>query len=175
MLRVVGSLVTHQIRAYDLIRMLRRNGNPTPLGRAFEEYGRIAKTLHLLAMVDPIDDHHRRAVNHQTTAQESRHRLARVVCHGRRGQIFQAYREGQEDQLAALGIVVNAIVLWNTRYVNNAIEALTDSPQRPTDSDIRRVSPLGHAHLNVLGRYTFPPATTVTTMRPLRDPDITDS
>ncbi len=174
MLRVIGSLATHQIRAYDLIRVLRRNGRPSPLGRAFAEYGRIAKTLHLLAMIDPVDDQHRRTVNHQTTIQESRHRLARAVCHGRRGQIFQAYREGQEDQLAALGIVVNAIVLWNTRYLNSAIEELTTSPQPPIDVDINRVSPLGHAHLNVLGRYTFPPETTITTMRPLRDPNTPD-
>jgi TnpA family transposase len=36
------------------------------------------------------------------------------VCHGHRGQIRQAYREGQEDQLTALGLVLNAVVLWNT-------------------------------------------------------------
>ena len=125
-------------------------------------------------MVDPIDDQHRRTVNRQTTIQESRHRLARVVCHGRRGQIFQAYRQGQEDQLAALGIALNAIVLWNTRYINNIIEEISDTSAPPIDSDIARVSPLGHAHLNVLGRYTFPPATTLTTMRPLRDPDTAD-
>lgn len=125
-------------------------------------------------MVDPIDDQHRRTVNRQTTIQESRHRLARVVCHGRRGQIFQAYRQGQEDQLAALGIALNAIVLWNTRYINNIIEEISDTSAPPIDSDIARVSPFGHAHLDVLGRYTFPPATTLTTMRPLRDPDTAD-
>jgi len=55
MLRVAGSLLTNTVRAYDLIRMLARDGHPTPLGQAFAEYGRIAKTLRLLAMVDPID------------------------------------------------------------------------------------------------------------------------
>jgi len=63
MLRVAGSLVTHQVRAYDVLRMLARDGRPTPLGAAFTEYGRIAKTLHLLAMIDPVDDTHRRIVN----------------------------------------------------------------------------------------------------------------
>lgn len=87
MLRVAGSLITHQIRAYDLLRMLGRDGHPTPLGQAFTEYGRIAKTLHLLAMIDPVDDTHRRAVNTQTTIQESRHRLARKLFHGKRGAL----------------------------------------------------------------------------------------
>lgn len=112
MLRVTGSLVTHQVRAYDVLRMLGRDGRPSPLGQAFAEYGRIAKTQHLLAMIDPLDDTHRRVVNTQTTVQESRHRLARKVFHGKRGQLHQKYREGQEDQLGALGIVVNAITLW---------------------------------------------------------------
>ena len=35
--------------------MFGRDGHPTPLEQAFIEYGRIAKTLHLLALVDPID------------------------------------------------------------------------------------------------------------------------
>nr|WP_261802101.1 hypothetical protein [Streptomyces sp. ISID311] len=32
MLKVAGSLVTHQVRAYDLLRMFGREGRPTPLG-----------------------------------------------------------------------------------------------------------------------------------------------
>lgn len=58
-----------------------------------------------------VDDTGRRGVNTQTTVQESRHKLARTIYHGKRDQIYQAYREGQEDQLAALGLVVNAVVL----------------------------------------------------------------
>lgn len=53
MTRVAGSLVTNQVRAYDLLRMFARGGRPTPLGQAFAEYGRIDKTLHLLHM--PLD------------------------------------------------------------------------------------------------------------------------
>jgi TnpA family transposase len=106
MLRVAGSLVTGQVRAHDLLRMFGREGRPTPLGTAFAEYGRIAKTLHLLRVVDPVDDTYRRQMNRQLTVQESRHKLARDICHGKRGQIVQAYRTGQEDQLGALGLVL---------------------------------------------------------------------
>ncbi|MFE9927260.1 hypothetical protein ACFYQA_38865 [Streptomyces sp. NPDC005774] len=35
---------------------------------------------------------------------------ARDICHGKRGQIMQVYRTGQEDQLGALGLVLNAAV-----------------------------------------------------------------
>lgn len=170
MLRVVGSLVTHQVRAYDVLKMLGRDGRPTPLGQAVTEYGRIVKTLHSLAMIDPVDDTHRRGVNTQTTVQESRHRLARKVFHGRRGQIYQKYREGQEDQLGALGLVVNAITLWNTRYLDAAVTELRTQGRQIHDEDIARLSPLGHAHLNELGRYSFSTANTPSALRPFRDP-----
>ncbi len=112
-------------------------------------------------------------MNRQLTVQESRHRLGRKICHGNRGQIRQPYREGQEDQLAALGLVLNAVVLWNTRYLDAIREQLRERGEQVRGEDVARLSPLGHAHLNCLGRYAFtsaPPAG----LRPLRDPSATD-
>ncbi len=149
-LRVAGSLITNQVRAYDLLRMFGREGHPTPLGAAFAEYGRIDKTVHLLALVDPMDDTYRRLMNRQLTVQESRHRLARAICHGGRGQIRQAYRDGQEDQLAALGLVLNAVVLWNIRHVDAAVAQLRAEGHGIKDEDLGRLSPLKDAHINFL-------------------------
>jgi TnpA family transposase len=42
---------------------------------------------------------------------EGRHRLARDVFYRKRSELRQRYREGQEDQLGGLGLVVNIIVL----------------------------------------------------------------
>jgi TnpA family transposase len=103
-------------------------GRPTPMGQAFAEYGRIAKTLHLLRVLDPLDDTYRRQMNRQLTVQESRHKLARDICHGKRGQGMQAYRTGQEDQLGPLGLVLNAAVLWTTRYLDVAVAQLRAVP-----------------------------------------------
>ena len=168
MTRVAGSLVTSQVRAYDLLRMLSRDGHPSALGQAFAEYGRIAKTLHLLAFVDPADVGYRRTVHRQLTIQESRHRLARKIFHGQRGELRQAYREGQEDQLGALGLVLNAVVLWNTRYTDAALGQLRATGD-VDDADAARLSPLADKHINMLGRYAFAsPAGPA--LRPLRDP-----
>ncbi len=173
MLRVAGSLITNQVRAYDLLRMFGREGHPTPLGAAFAEYGRIDKTMHLLALVDPVDDTYRRLMNRQLTVQESRHRLARAICHGGRGQIRQAYRDGQEDQLAALGLVLNAVVLWNTRYLDAVVAQLRAEGHEIRDEDIARLSPLKNRHINFLGRYLFniKASGPGQGLRPLRDPD----
>jgi hypothetical protein len=147
-----------------------RAGHPTPLGQAFAEYGRIDKTMHLLSLVDPVDDTYRRRMNRQLTVQESRHRLARVICHGKRGQIQQAYRDGQEDQLGCLGLVLNAAALWATRYLDAAVAQLRAQGHPVRDEDAARLSPLKATHLNVLGRYSITASQPGQGLRPLRDP-----
>ncbi len=100
---------------------------------------------------------------------EGRHKLARTICHGKRGEIRKAYREGQEDQLNALGLVTNAVVLWNTLYMQAALEHLQSEGVASQPEDRARLSPLQHRHLNVLGRYSFALADPVTSgkLRPL--------
>ncbi|MDQ0700989.1 hypothetical protein QF048_007516 [Streptomyces sp. W4I9-2] len=123
-------------------------------------------------MVDPVDDTYRRQMNRQLTVQESRHKLARDVCHGKRGTIHQAYRDGMEDQLGALGLVLNAIVLWTTRYIDAAVAQLRAEGHEIREEDIARLSPLKHRNLNLFGRYSFTASTPAAgALRPLRDPD----
>ena len=98
-LRIVGSIHTGAVRAYDVIRMLSREGRHTPLGDAIAHYGRIAKTLHILRLAD--EPGHRRQIKTQANLQEGRHALARKIFHGAAGQLYQNYHDGTEDQIGA--------------------------------------------------------------------------
>src|SRR3546814_16114934 len=69
----------------------------------------------MLRFID--DETYRRRILVQLNRGESRHQLARTVFHGKRGELLQRYRKGQEDQLGALGFVLNLVVLWNTMYI----------------------------------------------------------
>lgn len=112
------------------------------------------------------------AKSRQLTVQGSRHKLARDVCHGKRGTIHQAYRDGMEDQLGALGLVLNAIVLWTSRYIDAAVAQFRAEGHEIHDEDIARLSPLKHKNLSVLGRYSFNASTPAAGgLRPMRDPD----
>ena len=95
------------------------------------------------------------------------------MFHGKRGELRQRYREGQEDQLGALGLVVNVIVLWNTIYMDAAVRQLRAEGYQIRDEDVARLSPLGHEHINMLGRYAFtlPEPVARGELRPLRDPN----
>lgn len=81
--------------------------------------------------------------------------LARAICYGQRGEIRKRYREGQEDQLGALGLVTNAVVLWNTLYMQEALSWMHSHGEETADEDIARLCPLMHGHINMLGHYTF--------------------
>lgn len=89
---------------------------------------------------------------------------------GKRGTIHQVYRDGMEDQLGALGLVLNSIVLWTTKYIDAAVAQFRAEGHELRDEDIARLSPL--KHLNLLGRYSFTASTSAAAaLRPLRDPD----
>jgi TnpA family transposase len=168
MLRVAGSLKLGTVKALELNRSLLRNSRPTTLARAIAELGKAPKTLHMLDFID--DSAYRRRILKQLNRSESRNKGARAVCHGQRGEIRKRYREGQEDQLNALGLVLNAMVLWNTMYMNIALEHLRESGFEVRPEDVARLSPLETKNINVLGRYTFalPESIARGELRPLR-------
>jgi len=152
-----------------------RGGRPTGLARAIGELGRLPKTLHLLAFID--DETYRRRILTQRNRGESRHSLARAIFHGQQGELCQRYREGQEDQLGALGLVVNALVLWTTRYTDLTLAQLRREGIAVRDEDVARLSPLAFEHINVHGRYTFVLAEPLArgALRPLHDPALDDT
>lgn len=122
MFRVAGSLKMGTVSASELIRSLLRSDRPSSLTRAISELGKIPKTIYMLNYID--DEGYRRRFLNQINRGEGRHSLARFICHGQRGEIRKRYREGQEDQLSALGLVTNAVVLWNTMYIQKALDKL---------------------------------------------------
>lgn len=175
MLRVAGSLARGTISASELIGSLLRSSRPSTLTRAIGELGRVAKTLYLLSYLD--DETYRRRILTQLNRGESRHGVARAVFHGQRGEVRQRYREGQEDQLGALGLVVNVVVLWNTLYMDAALAHLRGRGVETRAEDIARLSPLGHENINFLGRYSFALSESVAQgeLRPLNDSEETGS
>ena len=167
-MRLVGSLKLGRVSAMSIMRTLQVDDSPTHLAQAVAEIGRIDKTIHTLNFID--DETRRRSTLQQLNLGEGRHSLARDVFHGKRGELYQRYREGQEDQLSALGLVVNMIVLWNTIYMDAVLDQLRAEGFSVLPEDEARLSPFGHEHINMLGRYSFavPEAVARGELRPLR-------
>jgi TnpA family transposase len=174
LLRLAGSLKLGVVHAAGLTRTLQANDRPTRLARALQELGRLIKTLYLLRFID--DESYRRRILIQLDRGEGRHQLARTIFHGKRGELRQRYREGQENQLGALGLVVNLVVLWNTIYMDAALNQLITAGYDVKPEDVDRLLPLGLKHIDMLGRYAFtlPDSVARGELRPLRDPSNAD-
>ena len=175
-LRVAGSLKLGTITPTELMRTLQGGGRASTLGRAIGELGRLCKSLYILTYID--DEGYRRRILTQLNRGESRHTMSRAIFHGKRGELRQRYREGQEDQLGALGLVVNMLVLWNTIYMDAALSQIRlEGKIEIKPEDVARLSPLGFEHCNLLGRYHFsvPEYIQQGQLRPLRNPaDLND-
>jgi TnpA family transposase len=63
--------------------------------------------------------------------------VARDVCHSKRGTIHQAYRDGMEEQLGALGWSSTA---WTTKYIDAVIAQLRAEGHEICEEDIARLS-----------------------------------
>jgi TnpA family transposase len=95
MLRLAGSLKLGVIQAMSVMRTLQIGDKPTKLAQAIAGLGRIDKTIHALTFIN--DEDKRRRTLTQLNRCEEKHKLARAIFHGKRGELRQRYREGQED------------------------------------------------------------------------------
>ncbi|WP_322498267.1 Tn3 family transposase [Candidatus Cyrtobacter comes] len=152
-LRIAVSLKLGYISTYELIKSLFKNNRPSSLAKALVNIGRIRKTIHMLRYVD--DGEYRRHILTQLNKGESRHSVFRTIYHGKKGEIYKHYKENQEDQLNSVSLVTNAIVIWNTVYMQKAIEQLEEKGRIIEDTDIARISPLMSKHINILGKFSF--------------------
>jgi hypothetical protein len=75
-----------------------------------------------------------------------------------------------EDQIGALGRVLNAVVLCNTRYMDATVNQLRADGFDVRDEDVARLSPFVRHHIDMLGRYSFHFPDLPAGLRPLRDP-----
>ena len=64
--------------------------------------------------------------------------------------------------------MVNIIVLWQTVYIQHALDHLTDNGYQIDPADVARLSPLGHATINLKGRYRTTTQPPHQGLRPLR-------
>jgi hypothetical protein len=122
------------------------------LALALREISRIERTLFMLEWLrDPAL---RRRVTAGLNKGEAHNALARAVCFNRLGEIRDRSFENQRHRASGLNLIVAAIMLWNTVYLERAANLLAKS--RPLDPPLlQHVSPLGWEHVNLTGDYTW--------------------
>lgn len=153
---VSASLILGKLAAYP-----RQNG----LALALRELGRIERTLFTLEWIQSPEL--RRRVHLGLNKGEARNSLARAIFFYRRGAVRDRFREDLQNKASGLNLVVAAIVLWNTVYLEQAVRALEQRGTPVPSECLPHVSPLGWEHINLIGDYIWDLRQT-TTMQRLR-------
>jgi len=63
--------------------------------------------------------------------------------------------EHQSYRASGLNLVVAAIILWNTVYLERAIRAVKEHGRKVDDKLFRNLSPLGWEDINLTGDYIW--------------------
>jgi hypothetical protein len=59
------------------------------------------------------------------------------------------------NQASGLNLVTNAVIVWNTVYMAEAVAQLKREGYPVTESDLAHIWPTRYEHLKVYGRYHF--------------------
>lgn len=151
-LRLASSIRLGTVTASLIIRKLASYPRQNRLALAMRELGRIERTLFILDwMQDPAL---RARVQAGLNKGEARNALARAVFFNRLGEVRDRSFENQCYRASGLNLVVAAIVLWNTIYLEKALEAAYATHDVPAEY-LAYLSPLGWEHINLTGDYVW--------------------
>jgi TnpA family transposase len=171
--RLAASLKHGWAPASLLLARLQAGSKRQPLARALQEYGRLIKTNFVLAYL--ADEEFQRLIDRQLNKGEQAHAMRRAIFYANEGHLQHPSLDGHSEQALCLAIVVNAIIAWNTVYIQRALDELQASGSVIASSDLARLSPLPRQHINLYGRHTFDIDPMPDGHRPLRAADATSA
>jgi len=119
-LRLAASIKQGTVTASLMLRKLGSYPRQNGLAVALRELGRIERTLFALDWMYNVEL--RRRVQVGLNKGESKNALARAVFLNRLGEVRDRRYENQRYRASGLNLVVAAIVLWNTVYLERAVE-----------------------------------------------------
>lgn len=167
-LRLAASIKKGTVTASLMLRKLGSYPRQNGLALALRELGRIERTLFILDWLQSVEL--RQRVQSGLNKGEARNALARAVFFNRLGEIRDRSFDQQRYRASGLTLLTSAIVLWNTVYLERAVEALKNKGEEIDESLLQYLSPLGWEHINLTGDYVWKKSSKIKEgkFRPLR-------
>ena len=88
-----------------------------------------------------------------SVAPQTPHTLKRAIRFYRRGSVNDRSQLDQGLNAMALNLVVAAIILWNTAYLDRAVQLLNEEGISVPEEYLPHISPLGWEHITITGTY----------------------
>ena len=168
LLRLALSIKTGTVTASVILRKRAAYPRQNSLALALRELGKLERTFFTLQWLQ--DPELRRRSHVGLNKGEQQNALRRAVFFNRLGEIRDRSYENQRHRASGLNLLVAAIILWNTTYLQRAVDHLRDQRQHPAPGDLAHLSPLGWEHINLTGDYHWETSPTLgpDQFRPLR-------
>jgi TnpA family transposase len=141
---VTASLMLARLAAYP-----KRNN----IAWALHQMGQIERTLFTMNWLE--DPALRQRVTIGLNKGEQKHNLARAVCLYRRGMMQERSFEEMNHRASGLNLVVAAIVLWNTVYLQKAVVRLKEKNAPIPEQYLPHLSPMLWDHILLTGEYRW--------------------
>lgn len=151
-LRLTHSIKQGKVSASLIMNKLGSYSRQNAIATALREMGRIEKTIFLLDYIS--NEALRRRIQKGLNKGEAMNGLARAIFFGKRGELRERDLQAQLQRASALNILINAISVWNTTYLHEAVKYL--NTQNSIDENLlKHITPLRWEHINFLGEYRF--------------------
>ncbi len=150
-LRLANSIYEKKVSSELILRKLGSYSRNNRLSNALKEMGKIEKTIFILDYAS--NPELRRKIQIGLNKSEEMNGLARAVFFGRRGQFWENEMQRQLQKSSCLNIILNAIVIWNTKYLKKAWEYHKNQGIEVDPKLLKHISPLNWEHINFLGEY----------------------
>jgi TnpA family transposase len=151
--RVAGSIKRGYVTSSLLVSRLQAYPRQGQLTKLLQEYGRFVKTIFILRYLE--DEALRQRVHAQLNKGEKLHDLRKFLFFAREGVVSQKYEEGQANQAGCLNLLTNAVVVWNTVYMQAALDTLRLEGSPVQEEDLAHLWPTRFAHIHRYGKYEF--------------------
>jgi len=167
-LRLATSVSIGTVTATFIMRKLASYPRQNKLAIALREVGRIERTLFTLYWLQ--SPQLRRKATSELNKGELKNSLSRAVFFHRLGEVRDRSFEDQSIRASGLNLAVAAIVLWNTVYLENAVNLLKSEGVIIPEEYLQHLSPMGWEHINLTGDYIWnlKSASSIDNLRPLR-------
>jgi len=103
---------------------------------------------------------------------ETLHSMARAIFFGRQVRFMDRGYEAQLNRASALSLVLNAIVVWNTRHFDRAQEKVAQLDDPVEEQVWQHLSAILWEHINLVGSYHFSDVQLEGEFRPLREVEL---
>jgi TnpA family transposase len=149
--RIVLSISTGKISSAVLLRKLGNYSRKNRLYKAFQELGRVVRTVFLLEYIS--DAKLRRQIQAATNKVESYNGFSKWFCFGGEGIIANNDPEEQEKIIKYNTLVSNAVVFQNTVDLTEIIQQLKREGHLIAPEDLKALSPYLTEHIKRFGDY----------------------